>query len=136
MQNQPTILQKIVQDKAIWVKNAEQNFPLTAFQTDLTHSDRDFYAAIAQGSHHSPAYILECKKASPSKGLIRTEFDIENIAKIYKNYASVISVLTDEAYFQGDFKYKSSSQSRFTTYFVQRFYDFKLSGLPCTLLPS
>lgn len=111
MQNQPTILQKIVQDKAIWVKNAEQNFPLTAFQTDLTHSDRDFYAAIAQGSHHSPAYILECKKASPSKGLIRTEFDIENIAKIYKNYASVISVLTDEAYFQGDFKYINQVRS-------------------------
>lgn len=105
MQNQPTILQKIVQDKALWVQQAEIQFPLTQFQQHLTPSDRDFYAAISSGSHQRPAYILECKKASPSKGLIRADFDIDNIANIYKNYASAISVLTDEAYFQGDFRY-------------------------------
>lgn len=105
MQNQPTILQKIVQDKAVWVKNAEQQFPLSQFQAELTPSDRDFYQAIAQGTHQRPAYILECKKASPSKGLIREDFDINYIANIYKNYASAISVLTDETYFQGNFRY-------------------------------
>lgn len=105
MQNQPTILQKIVQDKAHWVAVAEQRFPLADFQAQLTPTDRDFYAAIAKGHHQKPVFILECKKASPSKGLIRAEFDLDAIAQIYGQYAAAISVLTDEAYFQGDFAY-------------------------------
>lgn len=105
MQNQPTILQKIVQDKARWVEQKEQAFPLSQFQHQLTQSDRSFYQALAKGSHDLPAYILECKKASPSKGLIRADFDLDAIAQVYKQYASAISVLTDEQYFQGDFAY-------------------------------
>lgn len=105
MQNQPTILQKIVQDKARWVEQKEQAFPLSQFQHQLTQSDRSFYQALAKGSHDLPAYILECKKASPSKGLIRADFDLDAIAQVYKHYASAISVLTDEQYFQGDFAY-------------------------------
>ncbi|VTU07451.1 bifunctional indole-3-glycerol phosphate synthase/phosphoribosylanthranilate isomerase [Actinobacillus indolicus] len=105
MQNQPTILQKIVQDKALWVEQKEQTFPLSQFQHQLTQSDRSFYQALAKGSHDLPAYILECKKASPSKGLIRADFDLDAIAQVYKHYASAISVLTDEQYFQGDFAY-------------------------------
>ncbi|AUI66066.1 MULTISPECIES: bifunctional indole-3-glycerol-phosphate synthase TrpC/phosphoribosylanthranilate isomerase TrpF [Glaesserella] len=105
MQNQPTILQKIVQDKARWVEQKEKAFPLSEFQHQLTPSDRDFYHAFAKSSHELPAYILECKKASPSKGLIRADFDLDAIAQVYKNYATAISVLTDEQYFQGDFAY-------------------------------
>ncbi|WGE34871.1 bifunctional indole-3-glycerol-phosphate synthase TrpC/phosphoribosylanthranilate isomerase TrpF [Actinobacillus genomosp. 1] len=105
MQHQPTILQKIVQDKAIWVENKQKAFPLSQFQQQIVTADRDFYAALAKASHQVPAYILECKKASPSKGLIRAEFDLDAIAQVYKHYASVISVLTDEQYFQGDFRY-------------------------------
>lgn len=105
MQNQPTILQKIVQDKARWIEQKEQAFPLSQFQHQLTQSDRSFYQALAKGSHDLPAYILECKKASPSKGLIRADFDLDAIAQVYKQYASAISVLTDEQYFQGDFAY-------------------------------
>ncbi|QBQ64407.1 bifunctional indole-3-glycerol-phosphate synthase TrpC/phosphoribosylanthranilate isomerase TrpF [Actinobacillus indolicus] len=105
MQNQPTILQKIIQDKARWIEQKEQAFPLSQFQHQLTQSDRSFYQALAKGSHDLPAYILECKKASPSKGLIRADFDLDAIAQVYKQYASAISVLTDEQYFQGDFAY-------------------------------
>lgn len=105
MQNQPTILQKIVQDKALWVEQKARQFPLAEFQAKITACDRDFYAAFATASHHKPAYILECKKASPSKGLIRADFNLEAIAQVYKQYATAISVLTDEQYFQGDFNY-------------------------------
>ncbi|OOH89753.1 bifunctional indole-3-glycerol phosphate synthase/phosphoribosylanthranilate isomerase [Pasteurellaceae bacterium 15-036681] len=112
MQNQPTILQKIVKDKALWVEQKQQTFPLSQFKDQLKPSDRNFYAALAKSSHNLPAYILECKKASPSKGLIRAEFDLDAIAQVYKNYASAISVLTDEQYFQGDFAYINQVRSQ------------------------
>lgn len=107
MQNQPTILQQIVKDKADWVAKKAKTFPLDQFQHDIVPSDRNFYGAIANCSNSQPAYILECKKASPSKGLIRADFNLNSIAQIYQNYATAISVLTDEAYFQGDFAFLS-----------------------------
>lgn len=100
-----TVLQKIVLDKAAWVKAKEAEFPLSEFHQNITKSDRSFYEALSKGSNQKPAYILECKKASPSKGLIRAEFNLEEIANVYKHYASAVSVLTDEKYFQGDFKF-------------------------------
>lgn len=103
--DKPTILQKIVLDKIEWVKEKEKTFPLSQFQEKITTSDRDFYAALGKGTHQHPAFILECKKASPSKGLIRAEFNLPEIAAVYRHYARAISVLTDEKYFQGDFAY-------------------------------
>ena len=100
-----TVLQKIVLDKAQWVKAKEAEFPLSQFKENIQKSDRSFYDALAKGTHQKPAYILECKKASPSKGLIRDEFNLDEIANVYKHYASAVSVLTDEKYFQGKFDY-------------------------------
>ena len=100
-----TVLQKIVLDKAQWVKAKETEFPLSQFKENIQKSDRSFYDALAKGTHQKPAYILECKKASPSKGLIRAEFNLEEIANVYKHYASAVSVLTDEKYFQGNFEF-------------------------------
>ena len=100
-----TVLQKIVLDKAQWVKAKETEFPLSQFKQNVQKSDRSFYSALAKGTHQKPAYILECKKASPSKGLIRAEFNLEDIANVYKHYASAVSVLTDEKYFQGNFEF-------------------------------
>ncbi|MFD0965803.1 bifunctional indole-3-glycerol-phosphate synthase TrpC/phosphoribosylanthranilate isomerase TrpF [Seminibacterium arietis] len=107
LNEKPTILQKIVQDKLQWLSQKERDFPLEKFKQKILKSDRSFYQALSKGTHKRPAFILECKKASPSKGLIRENFDLTNIANVYKNYASAISVLTDEKYFQGDFSYIS-----------------------------
>lgn len=71
------------------------------FQNEVQPS-ATFYDAL-QGAR--TAFILECKKASPSKGVIRDDFDPARIAAIYKHYASAISVLTDEKYFQGSFDF-------------------------------
>ena len=100
-----TVLQKIVLDTAQWVQAKETEFPLSQFKEKIQKSDRSFYDALAKGMHQNPAYILECKKASPSKGLIRAEFNLEDIANVYKHYASAVSVLTDEKYFQGNFEF-------------------------------
>lgn len=97
-----TVLAKIVADKAIWVEARKQQQPLASFQNDVQPGSRDFYDAL-QGAR--TAFILECKKASPSKGVIRDDFDPAQIAGVYKHYASAISVLTDEKYFQGSFDF-------------------------------
>ena len=80
-----TVLQKIVLDKAQWVKAKEAEFPLSQFKENIQKSDRSFYDALAKGTHKKPAYILECKKASPSKELIRNEFNLDEIANVYKH---------------------------------------------------
>ncbi|KAA5972103.1 MULTISPECIES: bifunctional indole-3-glycerol-phosphate synthase TrpC/phosphoribosylanthranilate isomerase TrpF [unclassified Pantoea] len=97
-----TVLEKIVQDKAIWVEARQQQQPLSTFQNSIEPSSRHFYDAL-QGAR--TAFILECKKASPSKGVIREDFDPAAIAGVYRYYASAVSVLTDEKYFQGDFAF-------------------------------
>lgn len=97
-----TVLHNIVHDKEIWVAARKLQQPLVSFQNDISLSQRDFYHAL-QGD--KAVFILECKKASPSKGVIRDDFNPAEIARVYKNYASAISVLTDEKYFQGSFDF-------------------------------
>jgi len=97
-----TVLEKIVQDKAVWVEARKAQQPLATFQNDLQPAERHFYDAL-RGSR--TVFILECKKASPSKGLIREDFDPATIAGVYRHHASAVSVLTDEKYFQGDFAF-------------------------------
>nr|WP_086939585.1 bifunctional indole-3-glycerol-phosphate synthase TrpC/phosphoribosylanthranilate isomerase TrpF [Thaumasiovibrio occultus] len=97
-----TVLAKIVADKRDWVAARKESQPLESFIGALTPSDRDFKFALAG---EKTAFILECKKASPSKGLIRDDFDLDYIASVYRNHASAISVLTDEKYFQGNFDF-------------------------------
>jgi len=100
--SQETVLNKIVADKAIWLAARQLQQPLESFRNDIVPSSRSFYQAL-KGPR--TAFILECKKASPSKGLIRDDFDPATIAGVYKDYASAVSVLTDEKYFQGNFEF-------------------------------
>lgn len=99
---QDTVLSKIVQDKGIWLEARQREQPLSSFQNEVKPATRRFYDAL-KGTR--TAFILECKKASPSKGLIREDFDPAAIAGIYKDYASAVSVLTDTQYFQGSFDF-------------------------------
>ncbi|WP_162515882.1 bifunctional indole-3-glycerol-phosphate synthase TrpC/phosphoribosylanthranilate isomerase TrpF [Aeromonas sobria] len=104
-----TILGKIVAAKQEWVAARKLAQPLESFQSALTPSDRDFVGTLKAGSTR---FILECKKASPSKGLIRNDFSPEAIADIYGKYATAISVLTDEKFFQGDFAFLPRVRAR------------------------
>jgi len=105
------ILDNIVADKREWLQTKMQQQPLASFIAEIKASDRDFIGALNQ---HKTAFILECKKGSPSKGLIREPFDLNYIASVYSQHASVISVLSDKKYFLGDFDFVSQVRSQVT----------------------
>src|SRR5258708_7872437 len=66
------------------------------------HRPRRFRRALAEKSKSGGAVIAELKKASPSKGLIRAEFRVEELAReLEAAGAAALSVLTDEEFFQG-----------------------------------
>ena len=101
------VLNEIVRHKRKEVDSRKKRHSLPVFQNELKKSTRSLYNNIYEKSanQNQPAYILECKKASPSKGLINEGFDIESIVGTYDEYASGISVLTDSHFFQGAFEY-------------------------------
>ncbi|WP_295164492.1 bifunctional indole-3-glycerol-phosphate synthase TrpC/phosphoribosylanthranilate isomerase TrpF [uncultured Buchnera sp.] len=97
-----TILNKIIKDKVDWIKYRKKKQPLTTFKDKINKETRNFYEILKE---KRPFFILECKKSSPSLGIIRKNFNLIEIANIYKKYASAISVLTDEKYFNGNIEY-------------------------------
>jgi indole-3-glycerol phosphate synthase len=102
----PTILDEIVAVKHSEVAQAKAATPEAVLRRQLADAPplRDFLAALSAGP--PIRLIAEVKKASPSKGVIRAQFDPVAIARTYQQHgASCISVLTDESYFQGSLEY-------------------------------
>jgi indole-3-glycerol phosphate synthase len=99
-----SFLGRIVATKRDEVARAKAEDPLERWQADLAAlaPPRDFAAAIRRTPGDPIRVIAEVKKASPSKGLIRADFDPVAIALAYAGGgAAALSVLTDETYFQG-----------------------------------
>ena len=96
------VLEKIVEDKRVEIEARMAETPLEQIKQGLTPSTKSLFDAL---NAPNAGYILECKKASPSKGLIRENFDLDEILAAYTPFAAGISVLTDEKYFQGKFEY-------------------------------
>lgn len=104
---QASILDKILADKRIEVeiRKAQESLEQVKISAGKAPASRCFASAIG-GPKSEIRLIAEIKKASPSKGLIRPDFDPVEIAKIYEaSGASAISVLTDEKYFQGSLEH-------------------------------
>jgi len=99
------ILEEIVWQKEIEVEQMREKLPLSELQRQALAAPptRDFIAALRQGKT-KPALIAEVKKASPSKGVFREDFDPVAIAQQYqRGGASCLSILTDVKFFQGSF---------------------------------
>ena len=99
------ILEKILAVKREEVAAAKQQRSLAATRGDAEKADkpRDFLGALrAKIAAGLPAVIAEVKKASPSKGVLRADFDAAAIARSYaRQGAACLSVLTDVQFFQG-----------------------------------
>jgi indole-3-glycerol phosphate synthase len=101
-----TVLDKIVATKRQEIAAARQRTPEGELRRRLADAPpvRDFFAALDK---EGPIRLIaEIKKASPSAGVIRADFDPIPIARIYEQHgATCLSVLTDEPYFQGRLEY-------------------------------
>jgi len=101
----PDILQKILAAKRREVEEAKGRMPLAQLREAASGADapRGFVEAVrAKVSAGRPAVIAEIKRASPSKGLIRADFDPAKVARSYEaNGATCLSVLTDRDFFGG-----------------------------------
>ncbi len=99
------ILTKIVSAKRAEVAAAMRSRPLRALRAEAqgAPAPRDFVAALeAKIAAGRPAVIAEVKKASPSKGVLREDFDPAHIARSYATHgAACLSVLTDAQFFRG-----------------------------------
>jgi indole-3-glycerol phosphate synthase len=100
------ILEEIVWEKDREIASARERLSLEQLKSQVAKlpPTRDFIAAL-RASCRKPAVIAEIKKASPSKGVIRKDFDPVAIALGYQaGGASCLSVLTDKQFFQGGFE--------------------------------
>ncbi len=146
MDNSSTILQTILQHKQLEVAARQKLLPLAEIQDLLATigASRGFVNAIKKRvDAKQDAVIAEVKKASPSKGIIRKNFDPLAIAESYeKAGATCLSVLTDEQFFQGADTYLQLIREHTHIPLLRKdfivdayqIYESKLIGADCILL--
>lgn len=103
-----SILEKIVETKMQEVAERQTRVPLDVLKQRIAElgRPRNFFNAVTRNTPKKINLIAEVKKASPSAGVIRADFDPVQIAKTYEAAgADALSVLTDELYFQGKLEY-------------------------------
>ena len=138
-----TILDRIVANKKEEVLAAKSRRDLDLLRDLATHAPapRDFLGALR--GHDRVRLIAEVKKASPSKGLIREDFNPVAIAKSYELAgAAAISVLTDEPFFQGRLDYLTSIREAVTIPVLRKdfildeyqVYEARVAGADAVLL--
>lgn len=148
----PDILEKIISRKKEDVKLRQSKKPLHLLEQILDRErevgdefhPRGFYSAIAQrAAAGKPAVIAEIKKASPSKGVIRENFDVKSIATSYaKHDATCLSVLTEEHFFLGSDEFLQTARRSTSLAVIRKdfivdpyqIYESRVIGADCILL--
>jgi indole-3-glycerol phosphate synthase len=143
------ILNKIIATKRVEVAAARAQKPLATMQAEalaanLDNPVRDFVASIrAKIAAQQSAVIAEIKKASPSKGIIRADFQPAAIAQSYAAAgATCLSVLTDVEYFQGSAEYLKQARAACNLPVLRKdfmidvyqVYEARAMGADCILL--
>lgn len=137
------VLDKIIDRKQIDIASAQATRPLAELQKRIRSAPpvRDFVGALRR--HHPMGLIAEVKKASPSAGLIRSDFHPVEIAKTYAaNGAACLSVLTEEHFFQGHLQYLEEIRAAVSLPVLRKdfivdpyqIWEARASGADCILL--
>jgi indole-3-glycerol phosphate synthase len=137
------ILTKIIEEKKRELEIAKERLSLEELKKRLSvlPSSRGFLQAITKDRDIS--LIAEIKRASPSAGVLRREFDALRIAQIYRIYgARALSVLTEEKFFQGKLSYIDEIRREVylpilrKDFIIDRYqiYESKFSGADAVLL--
>lgn len=146
MSDTPTILKKILARKAEEIAERRERRTQQQLEVAIESAQpcRGFVASIAQAlAEDRSAVIAEIKKASPSKGVIREDFDPAAIAKSYQaGGAACLSVLTDIDFFQGADEYLIQARAACALpvirkdFIIDRYqiYEARAMGADCILL--
>ncbi len=146
MASPPDVLRRILQRKTEEIAAHSARMPLRDLQVRLADAQppRGFAAAIeAKIAAGQPAVIAEVKKASPSKGVIRSDFDPATIARSYEaGGAACLSVLTDVDFFQGADAYLQQARAACTLPVLRKDFmidpyqvaESRMLGADCILL--
>ncbi len=146
MNEPPDILRKILRHKAEEIVRRSQAMPIRALSRRLESADpvRPFLADIqARIQSGQPAVIAEVKRASPSAGVLRQDFNPPEIAASYqRGGAACLSVLTDEAFFQGADDYLTRARTACALPILRKdfiidayqVYEARAIGADCILL--
>ncbi|GAB3695842.1 bifunctional indole-3-glycerol-phosphate synthase TrpC/phosphoribosylanthranilate isomerase TrpF [Corynebacterium nasicanis] len=108
MSDLPTVLESIVEGRRGHLPEIRERIAHVDLST-LTPSTRSLYDALRQRGTNR--YIMECKSASPSLGMIREHYEPGAIARVYSRYASGISVLCEPDHFGGDYDHLATVAS-------------------------
>ena len=138
-------LNKIIETTKETIKKSSSFRPISSLEQDFEkYEKRGFIEAISTKVYkEETAIIAEIKKASPSKGLIRQDFEPKKIAEDYEvNGATSLSILTDEPFFQGKLEYLDMVRNTCTLPILRKdfmidlyqIYETKAYGGDCILL--
>jgi indole-3-glycerol phosphate synthase len=140
-----TILEQIIQTKKEEIEHRRSRVPLDEMKAQALSQPRprNFFSAVTRRPTKALNLIAEVKKASPSAGVIRADFDPVAIAQIYAAAgADALSVLTDEKYFQGHLDYLKSVRAAVSLPVLRKdfiideyqVYESRLAGADAILL--
>ena len=142
----PDVLKRILARKAEEITERSARISMRELSAKIADQStpRGFLEALKnKNAQGLPAVIAEIKKASPSKGVLRENFDPEAIAKSYANAgAACLSVLTDEDFFQGHDEYLKTARKtcqlpvlrKDFTIDPYQIYEARVLGADCILL--
>ncbi len=146
MSNTPDILLKILDRKQEEIAARSECISLAGLEAkvDASPKPRGFVVAMQRSIDEGRAAVIaEAKKASPSKGVMRENFDVVQIAKSYQaGGASCMSVLTDEDFFQGSDDYLKAARTACDLPLIRKdfivdpyqVYEARVMGADCILL--